>query len=149
MEVDGHGSLAFCIYQCIHGATSSEKLLIVANSDTYFAFIFHSGFELWRSVFSSVLLENSGQWTEETIKFCLFLYLGLLPINHKLIHDLANIYTLTVADIKRTILRVLETPVCQNVKTNNLNCSYRRTFAIALLFCYCIRNSFSLATLPC
>ncbi|KAH9492706.1 hypothetical protein Btru_024229 [Bulinus truncatus] len=50
-------------------------------------------------------------WTEELIKAHLYLHLGLLPSNHKLIHELANIYTATTADIKRTILRVLETPV--------------------------------------
>ena len=42
---------------------------------------------------------------------CLYLFLGLLPVDHRLIHELANIYTASVADIKRTILRVLETPV--------------------------------------
>jgi len=52
-----------------------------------------------------------GMWSEETIKTCLYLFLGLLPVDHRLIHDLANIYTAAVADIKRTILRVLETPV--------------------------------------
>ncbi|KAK2181060.1 hypothetical protein NP493_413g00016 [Ridgeia piscesae] len=52
-----------------------------------------------------------GSWTEDTIKLCLYLYLGLLPVNHKLIHELANVYTGTKPDIKRTILRVLETPV--------------------------------------
>ena len=50
-------------------------------------------------------------WSEETIKTCLYLFLGLLPVDHHLIHDLANVYTASVADIKRTILRVLETPV--------------------------------------
>ncbi|KAI8784991.1 symplekin [Biomphalaria glabrata] len=50
-------------------------------------------------------------WTEELIKAHLYLHLGLLPSNHKLIHELANIYTATSADIKRTILRVLEAPV--------------------------------------
>ncbi|XP_783721.4 symplekin [Strongylocentrotus purpuratus] len=50
-------------------------------------------------------------WTEETAKMCLYLYLALLPINHKLIHELANVYVEATADIKRTVLRVLETPV--------------------------------------
>ncbi|XP_076441819.1 symplekin-like [Babylonia areolata] len=54
--------------------------------------------------------ENEG-WNEETIKAHLYLYLGLLPSNHALIHELANVYTATSADIKRTILRVLEPPV--------------------------------------
>ena len=84
--------------------------------------------------------EPQENWTEETIKMCLYLYLGLLPVNHSLIHEyaifflthgvpigqnhdwyflpnilifcrLANVYTTATADIKRTILRVLETPV--------------------------------------
>lgn len=50
-------------------------------------------------------------WTDDGIKANLYLYLGLLPNNHALIHELANIYTATSADIKRTILRVLEGPV--------------------------------------
>ncbi|XP_054758403.2 symplekin-like [Lytechinus pictus] len=50
-------------------------------------------------------------WTEETTKMCLYLYLALLPVNHKLIHELANVYVAATADIKRTVLRVLETPV--------------------------------------
>uniref|UniRef100_A0A0B7BJ07 Symplekin n=1 Tax=Arion vulgaris TaxID=1028688 RepID=A0A0B7BJ07_9EUPU len=50
-------------------------------------------------------------WTEDLIKAHLYLHLGLLPTNHKLIHELANVYTATTADIKRTILRVLEVPV--------------------------------------
>ncbi|KAL3875215.1 hypothetical protein ACJMK2_038140 [Sinanodonta woodiana] len=50
-------------------------------------------------------------WTEEGIKMCLYLYLGLLPTHHKMIHELAAVYTATAADIKRTILRMLETPV--------------------------------------
>ncbi|KAI0228524.1 Symplekin [Lamellibrachia satsuma] len=53
----------------------------------------------------------NGGWNEDSIKLCLYLYLGLLPINHRLIHELANVYTGTKPDIKRTILRVLETPV--------------------------------------
>ncbi|XP_074640461.1 symplekin-like [Tubulanus polymorphus] len=50
-------------------------------------------------------------WTEESIKTCLYLYLGLMPVRHKLIHELSNIYVTTSANVKRTILRVLETPV--------------------------------------
>lgn len=50
-------------------------------------------------------------WTEETIKQCLYLYLALLPLNHKLIHELASVYTEAIADIKRTVLRVIEHPV--------------------------------------
>ncbi|XP_064599772.1 symplekin-like [Liolophura sinensis] len=50
-------------------------------------------------------------WAEDSIKLCLYLYLGLLPINHKLMHELATVYTAATADIKRCILRVLENPV--------------------------------------
>ncbi|KAJ8308619.1 hypothetical protein KUTeg_013493, partial [Tegillarca granosa] len=50
-------------------------------------------------------------WTEDSMKMCLYLYLGLLPSNQKLIHELAVVYTSASADIKRTILRALETPV--------------------------------------
>lgn len=55
--------------------------------------------------------DSTDMWTEESIKGHLYLPLGLLPSNHKLIHELANIYTATSPDIKRTILRVLESPV--------------------------------------
>ncbi|XP_046571189.1 symplekin-like [Haliotis rubra] len=61
-----------------------------------------------RSTLSVDIIEH---WTEDVIKSHLYLYLGLLPANHRLIHELANVYTATSADIKRTILRVLEIPV--------------------------------------
>ena len=28
-----------------------------------------------------------GEWTDDTIKLCLYLYLALLPQNHKLFHE--------------------------------------------------------------
>uniref|UniRef100_T1JDS4 F-box domain-containing protein n=1 Tax=Strigamia maritima TaxID=126957 RepID=T1JDS4_STRMM len=65
----------------------------------------------------SLFVESRGlpttatQWTEEITKLCLYLYLALLPVNHKLIHDLAQVYVGTNANIKRIILRVLEAPV--------------------------------------
>ncbi|NXR11466.1 SYMPK protein, partial [Semnornis frantzii] len=55
--------------------------------------------------------EVAAPWTEETIKQCLYLYLALLPLNHKLIHELASVYTEAIADIKRTVLRVIEQPI--------------------------------------
>ncbi|KAM3829859.1 symplekin isoform 3-T3 [Vipera latastei] len=55
--------------------------------------------------------EVAAPWTEETIKHCLYLYLALLPQNHKLIHELASVYTEAIADIKRTVLRVIEQPI--------------------------------------
>lgn len=42
---------------------------------------------------------------------CLYLYLALLPLNHKLVHELAAVYTEAIADIKRSVLRVIEQPV--------------------------------------
>ncbi|KAM4020271.1 symplekin [Anomaloglossus baeobatrachus] len=55
--------------------------------------------------------EVAAPWTEDTVKHCLYLYLALLPQNHKLIHELASVYTEATADIKRTVLRVIETPI--------------------------------------
>eukprot|EP00794_Sanderia_malayensis_P020260 gene20260-22245_t len=61
---------------------------------------------------STAMLEiASGEWNDDAIKACLYLYLALLPANHKLFHDLAAIYTEATALIKRTILRHLEHPV--------------------------------------
>uniref|UniRef100_A0A1B6C9A1 Symplekin n=1 Tax=Clastoptera arizonana TaxID=38151 RepID=A0A1B6C9A1_9HEMI len=53
----------------------------------------------------------SDTWTDEAIKACLYLYLVLLPINQELIHELARVYVQTGADVKRTILRLVEQPV--------------------------------------
>ncbi|XP_014288731.1 symplekin isoform X1 [Halyomorpha halys] len=47
-------------------------------------------------------------WTDDSIKACLYLYLSLLPINQELIHELSRVYIQTQADVKRTILRVVE-----------------------------------------
>ncbi|XP_069500751.1 symplekin isoform X2 [Ambystoma mexicanum] len=55
--------------------------------------------------------EVAAPWTEETVRQCLYLYLALLPQNHKLIHELAAVYTEAIADIKRTVLRVIEHPI--------------------------------------
>lgn len=60
---------------------------------------------------SPALSEVAAPWTDETVKQCLYLYLALLPQNHKLIHELAAVYTEAIADIKRTVLRVIEQPV--------------------------------------
>ncbi|CAB4003514.1 Symplekin [Paramuricea clavata] len=51
------------------------------------------------------------EWTDESIKLCLYLYLALLPLNHKLLHELASLYTEALPLVKRTILRHLEHPV--------------------------------------
>lgn len=84
----------------------------VANSKIHFS-VCCLGFVLMAVLCLCVVSELAGVWSDETIKLCLYLFLGLLPVDHRLIHDLANIYTAAVADIKRTILRVLETPVCR------------------------------------
>nr|XP_033812330.1 symplekin isoform X2 [Geotrypetes seraphini] len=55
--------------------------------------------------------EVAAPWTEETEKQCLYLYLALLPQNHKLIHELASVYTEAIADIKRTVLRAIDQPI--------------------------------------
>lgn len=59
-------------------------------------------------------------WTEETVRQCLYLYLSLLPLNHRLVHELAAVYTEAIADIKRSVLRVIEQPVSINLKTKHL-----------------------------
>ncbi|XP_037073989.1 LOW QUALITY PROTEIN: symplekin-like [Pollicipes pollicipes] len=51
------------------------------------------------------------EWTDELAKLCLHLYLALLPRRESLIHELAHVYVQTTADVKRTILRVLEAPI--------------------------------------
>lgn len=55
--------------------------------------------------------EVAAPWSEDTVKQCLYLYLTLLPLSHKLIHELASVYTEAIADIKRTVLRVIEQPI--------------------------------------
>ncbi|KAF6211989.1 hypothetical protein GE061_012506 [Apolygus lucorum] len=50
-------------------------------------------------------------WDEDLTKACLYLYLSLLPVNQELIHELARVYVVTVPDVKRIILRVVEHPV--------------------------------------
>ena len=50
-------------------------------------------------------------WDEESMKLCLIPYLTLLPSSHKLIHNLAVVYVTSSSDVKRIILRNLESPV--------------------------------------
>lgn len=66
--------------------------------------------------------EVAAPWTDETVKQCLYLYLALLPQNHKLIHELAAVYTEAIADIKRTVLRVIEQPVSPPTPTPSPGC---------------------------
>uniref|UniRef100_A0A4W5JVS2 Symplekin scaffold protein n=1 Tax=Hucho hucho TaxID=62062 RepID=A0A4W5JVS2_9TELE len=55
--------------------------------------------------------EVASPWTEDTVRQCLYLYLSLLPLNHRLVHELASVYTEAIADIKRSVLRVIEQPI--------------------------------------
>ncbi|KAK8785453.1 hypothetical protein V5799_008180 [Amblyomma americanum] len=57
------------------------------------------------------LFHSCPVWMEDQTKICMQLYINLLPVNHKLIHDLAVVYVGAIAEIKRTILRGLEGPV--------------------------------------
>lgn len=50
-------------------------------------------------------------WAEGPTKACLYLYLELLPHEHKLIHELTRVYVQTVPEVKRIILRLLDSPV--------------------------------------
>merc|ERR1719315_416128 len=50
-------------------------------------------------------------WTEEMVRVCVHLYLAILPRSQKLLTHLAEVYTATTGDIKRTILRILEPPI--------------------------------------
>ncbi|KAH0820956.1 hypothetical protein GEV33_001835 [Tenebrio molitor] len=54
---------------------------------------------------------KSETWGDDFIKACLLPYISLLPANETLIHDLAKVYVQTGANIKRIILRLLETPI--------------------------------------
>ncbi|XP_016141421.1 symplekin-like [Sinocyclocheilus grahami] len=59
----------------------------------------------------SYIRRVAAPWTEETVRQCLYLYLSLLPLNHCLVHELAAVYTEAIADIKRSVLRVIEQPI--------------------------------------
>lgn len=50
-------------------------------------------------------------WNENLVKACIQAYIMLLPINEALIHELAKVYVGSSADVKRIILRLLETPI--------------------------------------
>lgn len=56
-------------------------------------------------------LEGEDSWSDDLVKACLQPYMYLIPHNPKLIHNLANVYIQTNADIKRVILRLLESPI--------------------------------------
>ena len=50
-------------------------------------------------------------WGEDIIRVCLHLYLAILPRSQKLLSHLAEVYIEASGDIKRTILRTLDTPI--------------------------------------
>lgn len=56
-------------------------------------------------------LIGTDSWNDDLVRACLLPYVSLLPMNETLVHDLAKVYIQTNADIKRTILRLLETPI--------------------------------------
>lgn len=70
--------------------------------------------EIERSSFQrlqNMLDQNTANMNEEQIKLNLLPYLNLLPSNHKLIHNLASVYVSMNANLKRVILRSLDSPV--------------------------------------
>ncbi|XP_019627465.1 PREDICTED: symplekin-like isoform X3 [Branchiostoma belcheri] len=115
--------------QVLLDLTQSEKLEVRSNS-IRFVKLLHTKPKLQEAIESFALtclkcLVNKAppprlvigkpaaeaEWTEDLIKLCLHLYLALLPLNHKLIHELASVYVAASANIKRVVLRVLESPV--------------------------------------
>lgn len=64
---------------------------------------------------------DGDQWAEDSIKSCLYLYLDLMPVNHSLIHPLSQIYIGSIAEVKRVILKMLETPIkCMGMQSEEL-----------------------------
>ena len=55
--------------------------------------------------------DKDSQWTEDSIRSCLHLFLALLPLKPRMIHGLAEVYRESSSLIKRIILRMVETPV--------------------------------------
>lgn len=56
-------------------------------------------------------LEVATEWTEDAVKICSGLFLTLLPLNCKLLKELAIVYTNTSATVKRILLKLLDQPV--------------------------------------
>uniref|UniRef100_A0A158R605 DUF3453 domain-containing protein n=1 Tax=Syphacia muris TaxID=451379 RepID=A0A158R605_9BILA len=51
------------------------------------------------------------QWNDVTIRTSLYLFLSVLPLDHSLIHNLAKVYALSSNDIKRVMLRAIDSAV--------------------------------------
>lgn len=54
---------------------------------------------------------ENGTWNDDTIKVCLSLYLLLLPLKQKLLHELPSVYTSSNPNTKRLILRLIQNAV--------------------------------------
>lgn len=50
-------------------------------------------------------------WTEDLAKVSVGLFLVVMPCRAALVHDLCRVYTATSSDMKRTILRAIESPI--------------------------------------
>lgn len=55
--------------------------------------------------------DDASTWNEKVVKLCLNLMLELMPFNEKLIHNLCDVYIVATSDVKRIILRTVETPL--------------------------------------
>ncbi|KAI0982213.1 hypothetical protein GJ496_002430 [Pomphorhynchus laevis] len=53
----------------------------------------------------------SDEWTDDAVKMSLLLLLFLMTHNHALIHPLTSIYTAASGDVKRSILKMIESPI--------------------------------------
>jgi symplekin len=56
-------------------------------------------------------IEVASEWSEESVKMCVGLFLLLLPVNSQLVKELAIVYTNTLPAVKRIILKLLDQPV--------------------------------------
>lgn len=68
------------------------------------------------------LKENT--WNDESVRKCLSLYLLLLPMNQKLIHQLPAVYVGSIANTKRVILRLIQ----DSIQAIDMNSSEILTF---------------------
>lgn len=55
--------------------------------------------------------EATPLWNESLAKVCLSLFFHLLPYHEELLHKLCAVYIVTTSEMKRTILRAIETPI--------------------------------------
>lgn len=55
--------------------------------------------------------DDVSTWNENIVKLCLNLFLQLMPYNETLIHNLCDVYIVTTSDVKRIVLRTIETPL--------------------------------------